>query len=761
MVNSLTGQKELFIPRVGNRVLWYTCGPTVYDVCHMGHARAYLTMDIMRRIMEDYFAYEVFLQVNVTDIDDKIIKRARQNRLLDDYIAEGRPIETVRADVQSALSRFESKMLAKKATLEAPLGSGREEEERVELLKQHLQKLENFAATKAAVASAASGADASALARAASEPLSESLDADKGSCVTDKAIFNAHARRFEESYMEDMDALHVKPPDSLSRVTEYVPQIVEFIKAIVDKGLAYESNGSVYMDICAFRAAGHEYPKLEPSKAKATEAEMEESEGAHTAEAGEKRGKGDFALWKRSKGGEPAWESPWGGGRPGWHIECSVMATEVLGENLDMHGGGVDLKFPHHDNELCQAEAYHGCAQWVNYFVHFGHLHIKGLKMAKSLKNFITIRQALEKHSARQMRIMFLLQPWDKPINFSDQTIDDAKSKENTLNNYFGEVKAVLRSGWLKRPTAPGATELELQEKILSRQAAVHAALCDNFNTPAAMSELLGIAADSFAYMRDAARPDALLLRKGAAYVTHILRVFGVCNAEEVGFPRSSGGAAGDYEQQVAPIVSSLVEFRDAVRASARETSPPASAMLALCDQMRDTKLVDLGIRLEDREGGALWKLDDPETMRKEMALKEAERHEAAATKAIRKLELKVQELKKEEAAAVPPERFFQTPPQLAKYAQFDAEGKPGTAADGSELSKAQKKEIDKLHQKQSKEHAKHLEKIQKKPNLIAEMRGEAGAMRAELVQMMEQGQEALSPATVEALRNAAAAPSS
>ena len=136
-----------------------------------------------------------------------------------------------------------------------------------------------------------------------------------------------------------------------------------------------------------------QYPKLEPSKAKATEAEMEESEGAHTAEAGEKRGKGDFALWKRSKGGEPAWESPWGGGRPGWHIECSVMATEVLGENLDMHGGGVDLKFPHHDNELCQAEAYHGCAQWVNYFVHFGHLHIKGLKMAKSLKNFITIRQ--------------------------------------------------------------------------------------------------------------------------------------------------------------------------------------------------------------------------------------------------------------------------------------------------------------------------------------------------------------------------------
>ena len=143
--------------------------------------------------------------------------------------------------------------------------------------------------------------------------------------------------------------------------------------------------------------------------------------------SGEKRNATDFAVWKKSKGGEPSWPSPWGGGRPGWHIECSVMATDLMGDNMDVHAGGYDLKFPHHDNEIAQSEAYHGCKQWVNYFFHFGHLHIKGLKMSKSLKNFITIRQALAGHTARQIRLMFLLAPWDKPMNYSDQTIDEAK----------------------------------------------------------------------------------------------------------------------------------------------------------------------------------------------------------------------------------------------------------------------------------------------------------------------------------------------
>ena len=175
-----------------------------------------------------------------------------------------------------------------------------------------------------------------------------------------------------------MDALGVRPPDVLTRVTEYVPKIIAFVEKIIGNGMAYESNGSVYLDLQAFEKAGHDYRKCAPSKGKDTSAAaMAESEGALGSSSGDKRHGNDFALWKKSKPGEPEWDSPWGKGRPGWHIECSVVASDILGERLDLHAGGVDLKFPHHDNELAQSEACFGTHQWVNYFYHAGHLHIK------------------------------------------------------------------------------------------------------------------------------------------------------------------------------------------------------------------------------------------------------------------------------------------------------------------------------------------------------------------------------------------------
>ena len=243
------------------------------------------------------------------------------------------------------------------------------------------------------------------------------------------------------------------------------------------------------------------------------------------------------------------------------------MASDVMGANMDVHAGGHDLKFPHHDNELCQSEAFHGCSQWVNHFWHFGHLLIKGLKMSKSLKNFITIRQALEDFSARQLRLLFLLQPWDKRMDFSDQTVGEVKTKEATLKNYFDEVKAVLRdSNWQKAPTTWGVPERKLHASFLSHQAAVHTALCDNFNTPGAMGALLAIASDAFAYLtaqRAGGHFDALLLQTGAVYVTRMLRVFGVITHEELGFPVAQGG--GGYEEQVGPVLTALVQFRDKV----------------------------------------------------------------------------------------------------------------------------------------------------------------------------------------------------
>jgi cysteinyl-tRNA synthetase len=252
---------------------------------------------------------------------------------------------------------------------------------------------------------------------------------------------------WERDYFNDMAALNVEPPTTLTRVSEYVPEIVKFVEGIISNGYAYEAKGSVYFDTRAFDGAKggrsaervngasdgqdewrHVYAKLQPWS-KDNKSLLEEGEGAcvtffssHRSsdatsgslslEAFGKRSPSDFALWKKSKSGEPSWPSPWGEGRPGWHIECSVMASAVLGPNMDIHSGGIDLAFPHHDNEMAQSEvreiprdsnmayvypalfsqAYHNCRQWVNYFLHTGHLHIEGLKMSKSLKNFITIK---------------------------------------------------------------------------------------------------------------------------------------------------------------------------------------------------------------------------------------------------------------------------------------------------------------------------------------------------------------------------------
>ena len=284
--NSLTGAMEDFRPARGNQVLWYTCGPTVYDACHMGHARAYLTLDILRRIMEDYFGYDVVYQINITDIDDKIILRARQNHLLAvwkeetlgtgaDKAAADKALAPVTDAVTAALDLKRASLAKKRAKLEAPLPAdapARDVEERDEALKGQAVKEENFRAIDAKVAAllkgsgagggeggagGAGGGVAEALVEAAKGELGELLDEQRGSLVSEHGIFNAHSRRYELEYMEDMDALGVRPPDVLTRVTEYVAEIAAFVGKIVAKGLAYESNGSVYLSIEAFKSAGH------------------------------------------------------------------------------------------------------------------------------------------------------------------------------------------------------------------------------------------------------------------------------------------------------------------------------------------------------------------------------------------------------------------------------------------------------------------------------------------------------------------------
>jgi cysteinyl-tRNA synthetase len=242
-----------------------------------------------------------------------------------------------------------------------------------------------------------------------------------------------------------MEALNVLPADVMTRVSEYVPEIVTFVEGIISNGYGYEVDGSVYFDTAAFDAnPNHYYAKLEPNSANNLSL-IEEGEGSLGAKLTGKRNPSDFALWKKSKPGEPFWSSPWGEGRPGWHIECSAMASEIFGTTMDIHSGGEDLAFPHHDNELAQSEACHGCPQWVNYFFHTGHLHIEGQKMSKSLKNFITIKEALAKYSPRQLRLTFLMHQWDNGMDFKQTSMEEAINNEKLFNNFLINAKALIQ----------------------------------------------------------------------------------------------------------------------------------------------------------------------------------------------------------------------------------------------------------------------------------------------------------------------------
>lgn len=443
--NSVTNEKERFVPLQGKKVQWYTCGPTVYDVAHMGHARAYLTFDILRRIMKDYFGYELLYQINITDIDDKIILRSRQNKLFSDFLAEvkAKSLSEVKAIVDDAVAKAGKKLSDKAPAPVADTATVREKQEYEKLSQEHALKLKQHGELVAKVEAASGSKDE--LLQAAKDPMMAALDKEKGHTVTDHSIFDAHSRHFENEYFKDMDALGVLRPDVVTRISEYMDgRVQRYVEKLVDRGFCYASNGSVYFSIDAFKGRGYHYRKLVPAVTTSA-AEMAEGEGALAAETAEKRNENDFVVWKKSKPGEPAWESPWGPGRPGWHIECSVMCDDVQGDCLDVHGGGEDLKFPHHDNEMAQSEAYTGRPQWANYWWHAGHLHIEGLKMSKSLKNFITIRQALAEHTARQLRLMFLMQPWDKGMNYSDQAIEMARAEERKTKHFLGSLRFFLR----------------------------------------------------------------------------------------------------------------------------------------------------------------------------------------------------------------------------------------------------------------------------------------------------------------------------
>ena len=694
LLNTFTKTKVPFVPLSGNSVGWYICGPTVYDSAHVGHARNYVNFDVLRRVMSEYFGYDVRFVMNVTDIDDKIIMRAHTRRAQD--VVESARRLGAKASAETIAAAAETETLLAEGG--KPLGKL---DERTRGLVERVRM-----DAKGALAS-------------------------DDACARDWKIQDGYlelAREFEAEFMEDMKSLGIARPDALTRVSEYVDKVILYIQVIINKGFAYESNNSVYFDVKAFEEAeNHKYGKLNKN-AMANVEEAMDGEGALAAEKSEKRSEFDFVLWKASKAGEPSWSSPWGMGRPGWHIECSAMCSDILGKSVDINGGGIDLNFPHHENQLAQSEAHYDIEQWVNFFIHTGHLHIDGLKMSKSLKNFITIRAALKMYSARQIRFLFLLNQWCYPMELTPVAAADGsgvtgfKQMEMALNiekqftEFFHSVKGSLRESGsyvVRKDQMWDGHERNLSDALDTAQAAVHEALMDNINTPNTLLALQDLVKATNQYLSMTltdTRP--LLVERVAKYVTKILNCLGVClDVESIGFPESTEGSSEGREQVLSPFLDLITKFRDDIRKLAQDGASKQD-ILAACDAVRDVSLPELGVKVDDREGGALWKLYDAEELKKEIAREREAKEEKERAKAAAKEEAARKAAEKEAKAKVPPSEMFKTFEEYAGlYSKFGDYGVPTHDAAGEPLQKSALKKLAKARGMQEKAHDQYLAK--------------------------------------------------
>ncbi|XP_073318590.1 probable cysteine--tRNA ligase, mitochondrial [Pagrus major] len=502
--NSLTKQKEPLILTREGVATWYSCGPTVYDHAHLGHACSYVRFDILQRILSKLFGITVIHAMVITDIDDKIIKRSWE--------------ENVSPSIISLM--------------------------------------------------------------------------------------------YEDEFKKDMLSLKVTPPAVYLRVTENVHHIVAFIERIIQNGHAYATKeGDVFFDI---QSIGDRYGKFGG-------AVDSQGEPGNT----NKRDARDFALWKPSKPQEPYWESPWGRGRPGWHIECSTIASSMFGSQLDIHSGGIDLAFPHHENEVAQSEAYHQCGQWANYFLHSGHLHLKGSaeKMSKSLKNYITIKDFLQSYSANEFRMFCLLAKYRSAIDYSDSSMSEAQTSLGTISTFIHDAQAYMK-GQLQ---CSAVQEAFLWERLVETKSSVVKALAEDFDTPRAISALMNMIYHGNCQLQPVSKSDGAarspaVFAAMTSYIRDVLDVFGIdlLHSKEADAVSHGGSLEG--------VVDQLTRFRSEVRAFAlaRRDAPTSGStnkpglyqeripLLKACDTLRDG-LAPFGVLIKDRGATSTWEITQGE----------------------------------------------------------------------------------------------------------------------------------------------------
>lgn len=558
-----------------------------------------------------------------------------------------------------------------------------------------------------------------------------------------------YSRDRERAFFNELDILNVRRPDAILRVTEVIPEIIKFIQDLIDKGYAYEAGGSIW-----FRVQKYEedprftYAELERNSYEAALNNQKAAEGSDI-----KENPMDFALWKGVKPGEPIqWDFPMGDhvvpGRPGWHIECSTMSTMLYGDQFDIHCGGRDLRFPHHTNEIAQSQARSGAVPWVRMWLHTGPLEINGQKMSKSLGNFWSVKDGLEKYDPQFIRMMFAQNLWQNTMEMDDDLVERTRGVMSRISNFLqmAETKLKMPVADLDRGFVEKDRAFELEIERVST--AIGAAFRDNFDIPTALKELLRLIDYVYA-AKDEKKPLDSLIASAARLVYSTLRTLGFCPETF-----SLSGTGGAFNP--APLAKAMAENRQQARANnlellklVRECAGKAGVDLkkapaddpfkkleagvkrsmALLDRVRDDCLPPVGIKLEDEgEGMVTFKLGDPkefEQMKKQKEQlerikaqqRELQKQQASAPKAKKASQSTGPPRPKKGSTPVHPSEWFRSLKDL--YSSWDHEGRPLADSEGNELSKNTQKKINKLWMEMLKSYNEY------KANLKVESPGE------------------------------------